>query len=318
MELRLQSRTDLFDGTHPEVRDPGQLSGLMRALDLLSRYYFRTEVTGLDNIPERSSLLVGQHIGGMYAPDMFMFFHAWYRRFGDDIPLYGLAHDVHFLNPLTREFLSRGGALRAKRQTALNVLARPKNCVIVYPAGVRELLRPVHKRGKVDFCGHKGFIRLALEAQVPIIPTCSVGADTFLCLNEGEWLAKMLRVDRLLRMPIWPFMLSIPWGITPGPVPHFPLPMQIRLSVGQPISLPYGPEAASDPRVVDTLYQEVQDTLQSQRSRLTRVQALRDPWLPALPTLRALRDQIGDLMHDLRSNPDTLPDQVQRRVDHAV
>ena len=50
----------------------------------------------------------------------------------------------------------------------------------------------------MDFGGRKGFIRLALEKDVPIVPVVSVGGqETALFLSRGEGLAKLLRLDKM-------------------------------------------------------------------------------------------------------------------------
>ena len=46
----------------------------------------------------------------------------------------------------------------------------PARRVLVYPGGDYEVHRPSWERHKVDFDGRKGFIRLALEEDVPIVP----------------------------------------------------------------------------------------------------------------------------------------------------
>lgn len=286
MMQMLKTQNTLFDGNHPEARDMNALDGLMRALDGLSRHYFRTEVMGLDHVPDESCLVVGTHNGGLCATDMFLFFHAWHRRFGEDKPLFGLGHDMHFVNPLTRELFARGGAVRANREMAKKVLAMENAFLAVYPAGARELFRPYQQRHLVDFNGHKGFVKLAIESQRAILPVVTLGADTFICLNEGVRTARVLGLDKLLRMPVWPFMLSVPFGITFGPAPHLPLPGQVRISVGQPIPIPFGPEAAKDPAKVDEIYFKVQNTMQSMRDRLVKLKSVEARHIPSLSDLK--------------------------------
>ena len=52
---------------------------------------------------------------------------------------------------------------RARRSTSGAAL-------LVYPGGDYEVHRPIWERNRVDFGGRKGFIRLALEQDVPIVP----------------------------------------------------------------------------------------------------------------------------------------------------
>ncbi len=85
--------------------------------------------------------------------------------------------------------------------------------LLVYPGGDYEVHRPSWERAKVDFGGRKGFIRLALEKDVPIVPVVSIGGqETALFLSRGEWLAKLLRLDRMFRLKVLPISLAHPVG----------------------------------------------------------------------------------------------------------
>ena len=65
---------------------------------------------------------------------------------------------------------------------------------------------------RVDFDGRKGFLRLALKHDVPIVPVVSVGGqETALFLTRGEGLARLLRLDRMFRLKVLPISLALPW-----------------------------------------------------------------------------------------------------------
>ena len=49
--------------------------------------------------------------------------------------------------------------------------------MLVYPGGDYEVHRPTWDGHRVDFDGRKGFIRLALEHDVPIVPVVSIGGQ---------------------------------------------------------------------------------------------------------------------------------------------
>ena len=48
--------------------------------------------------------------------------------------------------------------------------------LLAYPGGEKESFRPYKDRKKIDFYQRKGFIRLALRSDVPMVPIVSVGA----------------------------------------------------------------------------------------------------------------------------------------------
>ena len=125
----------------------------------------------------------------------------------------------------------------------------------------RALARP---RGRPISCsGRKGFLRLALEQNVPIVPVVSIGGqETALFLTRGERLARLLALDRLLRLKVLPVSISLPWIVNIGDLGHIPLPAKITIETLPPIYLRerFGPEPELD-AVYDHLMEVMQDTL---------------------------------------------------------
>ena len=67
----------------------------------LIKRYFRAEVHGLDAVPSAGgALLVSNHSGGMFTPDVMVFVPAFYHKFGFDRPVYTLAHNALFAGPI--------------------------------------------------------------------------------------------------------------------------------------------------------------------------------------------------------------------------
>src|SRR5581483_8058468 len=133
--------------------------------------------------------------------------------------------------------------------------------LLVYPGGDYEVHRPSWKRHVVDFDGRKGFIRLALEQDVPIVPVVSIGGqETALFLSRGEGLARLLRLDKLFRLKVLPISIAPPWGLNVGDMlGHFPLPSKISIQVLPPIDL--RKEFGRNPDV-DEVYDEVTRRMQ--------------------------------------------------------
>ena len=105
--------------------------------------------------------------------------------------------------------------------------------------GDYEVFRPSWKRHEVDFGGRKGYVKLAREAGVPIVPIASVGGqEAALFLDRGQWLARLLRVDKVARLKSVPILLAPPWGLAISDmVPRLPLPTKISIEVQEPISV---------------------------------------------------------------------------------
>jgi 1-acyl-sn-glycerol-3-phosphate acyltransferase len=123
----------------------------------------------------------------------------------------------------------------------------------------------------VDFGGRKGYVRLALDEDVAIVPVVAIGGqETALFLSQGEWLSRFLRLDRLFRLKVLPISLAPPWGLNIGDFAgHLPLPAKITVEVLPPIDLrqEFGPDPDVDEvhAHVMALMQETLDALAAER-----------------------------------------------------
>lgn len=237
--------------------------------DAFCRAYFRQEVEGIEGVPAGPALLVGNHNAGSSFLELFGMGARWYLERGTGEPLYGLAHDVIVRLPWLRRLLVRVGALRASHANAQRVLAEGAK-VVVFPGGNAEAFRPFSRRHQIDFAGHQGFVRLALRAQVPIVPVVFIGGhETFYVLRDGRRLVRWLGLKRLVRMDTFPLILSVPWGLTLGPMFHLPLPAKCTVRFLPAISVAsHPPEAADDPSVVGALYDQVVGDMQAAMDEL--------------------------------------------------
>jgi 1-acyl-sn-glycerol-3-phosphate acyltransferase len=136
--------------------------------------------------------------------------------------------------------------------------------LLVYPGGDYEVHRPSWLRNRVDFAGRNGFIRLALEQNVPIVPVVSIGGqETAMFLSRGEGLARLLRLDRMFRLKVLPLSLALPWGLNVGDMlGHIPLPAKITIETLPPIDLraEFGENPDVD-EIYNHLVRLMQDTL---------------------------------------------------------
>ena len=151
---------------------------------LLASIWFRGEVRGLVNIPDSGPvLLVGNHSGGNMTPDTILFTLAFSTFFGVERRFYQLAHNLVLAMPWLAA-LRKFGTVATSPSNASEALDSGA-ALLVYPGGDYEVHRPSWLSGKVDFGGRKGFIRLALEKDVPIVPVVSIGGqETAVFLNS--------------------------------------------------------------------------------------------------------------------------------------
>jgi len=245
-----------------DERDPDYIREKLPLMWLAASIYFRGEVRGLGNIPDSGPvLLVGNHSGGNLTPDTTIFTLAFSTFFGVERRFYQLAHNLVLAMP-TLGALRKFGTVAASPENAREALESGA-ALLVYPGGDYEVHRPSWERNRVDFGGRKGFIRLALEQDVPIVPVVSVGGqETALFLTRGEQLAQFLRVDRLFRLKVLPISLALPWGLNVGDMlGHIPLPAKITIETLPAINLreEFGPDPEIQ-EVYDHVIRLMQDT----------------------------------------------------------
>jgi 1-acyl-sn-glycerol-3-phosphate acyltransferase len=177
--------------------------------------------------------------------------------------VYQLAHNLVVSAP-PLGWLRKFGTVAANPENARLALESGA-ALLVYPGGDYEVFRPSWERNVVDFGGRKGYVRLARDAGVPIVPVASVGGqETALFLDRGQWLAKLLMVDKLLRLKSVPISLALPWGLNISDLAgHIPLPAKITIEVQEPIDVE-DIEAADD----DVIHDKVEASLQAGVDRL--------------------------------------------------
>jgi 1-acyl-sn-glycerol-3-phosphate acyltransferase len=246
-----------------DERDPDYIRESLPRLWLLSSLWFRGEVRGLGNVPEDGPvLLVGNHSGGNVSPDTAVLTLAFSTYFGVERRFYQLAHNLVLSMP-GLGFLRRYGTVAASPENAERAL-RSGAAVLVYPGGDREAHRPSWERNTVDFGGRKGFVRLALERDVPIVPVVAIGGqETALFLSRGETLSRLLGLDRRLRLKVLPVSIAAPWGLNVGDMlGHIPLPAKITIEVLPAIHLRERFGVGGAEIDVDEVYDHVTTTMQ--------------------------------------------------------
>jgi 1-acyl-sn-glycerol-3-phosphate acyltransferase len=195
-------------------------------------------------------------------PDTMVFTLAFSTFFGVERHFYQLAHNLVLSMPGLGS-LRKFGTVAASPTNARKALESDA-ALLVYPGGDYEVHRPSWERNRVDFGGRKGFIRLALEQDVPIVPVVAIGGqETALFLTRGEGLAHLLFLDRLLRLKVLPISIAVPWGLNIGDMfGHIPLPAKITIETLPAIDLraEFGPEPDLD-EIYDHVIRLMQDTL---------------------------------------------------------
>jgi 1-acyl-sn-glycerol-3-phosphate acyltransferase len=251
-----------LDGNDLDAWDPDYIRRLLPAWRAVMGTYFRGEVRGLDNIPEEGpALLVGNHSGGTLIADTFVFAGEFYEHFGPDRRFHQLAHDIAARMPGTG--ISRWGTVAASHDNARAAFEKGAP-VLVYPGGDHETFRPTWHSDRIEFGGRKGFIKLALQEGVPIIPVVAIGGqETALFVTRGERAARATRWADLTRIKVLPVAFAPPFGVTLMDLPtRLPLPAKITIEVLPPIDLTerFGADPDHE-EVYDEVTSEMQEAL---------------------------------------------------------
>lgn len=259
-----------YDIDRLDQRDPELIDWTYRMFHGLVERYFRAEVTGVDRIPQGGALVVGNHNALIMTPESFLFFFAVYRERGLDCLPFGLGHEVAISLPVVNQLVVPLGAVRASHRLAVDLFALGRK-VLVFPGSDFDAFRSWRDRDRICFGGRKGYVRLALTAGVPIVPMVAAGAqETLVVLTDGQWIARALRLDRLLRVKAWPISLGMPWGLMLAPLPFLPWPSRILIEVLEPIRFDRsGPEAAADESYVAQCAATVEAAMQDALTRLS-------------------------------------------------
>ncbi len=219
------------------------------------RRYFRFETEGFEVLRDtETSLIVGYH-GGPWTFDLWMLGDRMHDQLGYfpravwhwlwwAVP--GLSHVVGDL----------GGLRGAPSPDEIDDLRARGEHLILAPGGMREAMRPFWDEGRVDLGDRRGYLRLALRHDLPIIPVVATGLDaTFVGLNDGYRTSRCVfgRGD----LPAWlAFGMGGVWPLA------LPFPAKIRQRIGEPLRLG-APPASDEEERLELAHERVATTLQA-------------------------------------------------------
>lgn len=202
-----------------------------------------------ERIPDGGCLLVGNH--GPLGIDTPVLVHALHARHG------------RLVRPLADRLLFRNAVGRLLAGVTQSVEGTPDNArallragqwVVVYPGGARETQRTTESRYTLSWEGRTGFIKVAMEAAVPVVPVACIGNDdVFRQLRSQQEVARTLpgrAITRWLGDSYVPPLLM--------PIPRKGL---FHYYFGEPIHL--GDGDVDDEAVVADLQRRVQHALVS-------------------------------------------------------
>ncbi len=229
-------------------------SVILPALRPLSDFWFRVQVSGMENIPEVGGALIVSNHAGTVPLDGLMLQLAIHDHHPKQRALRLLAADLVFETPVLGVLARKAGHTLACRPDAERLL-RTGELTGVFPEGFKGVGKNYADRYKLQRFGRGGFVAAAVRTGVPIIPCSIVGSEEIY-----PKLADIKPLARLLGLPYFPVTPLFPHL---GLLGAMPLPSKWYIEFGKPIATTeYEPEAADDPMTMFEVTDQVRETIQ--------------------------------------------------------
>jgi 1-acyl-sn-glycerol-3-phosphate acyltransferase len=173
-----------------------------------TRVWHRFALRGAERIPRGPCLFVGNH-SGIGVSDVLCLLGASVARFGVSRRIVGMMHKTFIEAPIVGWFTRSFGAVYASRESAREAIARGED-VACFPGGDIDSSRPFYEHRDVDFGERRGYVRLALETGVPIVPVATIGSHySYLLLPGGFTVSRLFGLKRRLRVERVPIPLFV-------------------------------------------------------------------------------------------------------------
>jgi 1-acyl-sn-glycerol-3-phosphate acyltransferase len=235
-----QKAPELPDGGY----DPVFQERTAPLLEFLWSRYFRVRLLGIENVPATgAAMLVGNHSGGI-PYDGALLLHGIHRDHPAHRRVRPLVANFAFRAGWMANVVARVGGVRASRETALPLLAAGE-LVAVFPEGLKGVGKLYRERYRMARFGRGGFVRLAAEAQVPLIPVAIVGAEEI-----HPIIGKVTALAEPLGLPYIPITPTFPWL---GPLGLLPVPTKWTIQIGPAVPPPAMGDHAGTARVAEAV-----------------------------------------------------------------
>jgi 1-acyl-sn-glycerol-3-phosphate acyltransferase len=239
-------------------------------LDFYYRYWFRVEVEGIENVPSEGGALIVSNHSGALPPDAPMIMQAIHHEHPSPRPLYMLGENWFKGYPGIGMLANKIGLVGAHPANAQRLLGDEGRLVLVFPEGQKGSRKLFWQRYRLRRFGRGGFVRTAMRAGAPIVPTAVIGAEEAMPI-----FAHVLLLQRLTGLIYFPINHAFPqFGVAAG---LMYLPAKFRIRFLEPVDLSaYGPEDADDIALVGRLSERIRLRIQEELDDL--VLARRSVW----------------------------------------
>ncbi len=203
--------------------------------------YFRLSVEGIENIPKKGPVIIAPNHSGFAGLDAMILNHEIFNQ-TSRIPRV-MTHSFWFLSPTTAIPAQKLGFTEATFENGVQLLKK-NSAIILFPEGEYGNFKPSLKKYQLQEF-KRGFIRMALTAQAPIVPTLVIGAE------ETHFNMARFKIPALIKNLILPLPLNL-----------IPLPAKWKIIFLSPIHLPYLPDAANDSELVHEISTDIKEKMQ--------------------------------------------------------
>lgn len=234
-------------GFDPFGLSRAHLAPALELASILYRAYFRAEAFGVEHIPASGRVMfVANHAGQLPFDAVVLGAAAFLEPAQPRLVRSMVEHFVPTL-PFVSYLMARLGQITGTPENCRRLLLQDE-AILVFPEGARGISKPFTKRYQLAPFG-KGFLRLALETQAPIVPVAVIGAEEQAPAVNLAGLARVLGLPSLPLVPYPPFL------------PVVPLPVKYRLYFGEPMRFAGDPD--DDDEALDERVRTVRNRIQS-------------------------------------------------------
>ena len=212
--------------------------------------YFRPEIHGIENVPGGRVLIVPNHSGQVPFDGLVVavacLLHAMPPRL-----VRAMADRWVPTLPFVNEAYSRSGVTVGDPINCKNLL-EDDQAILVFPEGTRGSGKVWKDRYKLAEFG-RGFMRLALQTNTPVVPVAVIGGEeSIVSVYDWKGMARILKI---------PYIPVSPWLPILGPFAYLPMPVKFHVYFGEPMHFegPFDDEDA----IIDQKVAQVKDRVQS-------------------------------------------------------
>lgn len=238
------AKIDMVGG--PAVTDDGldsfgfsreYLKGVAPAGLFFYRKWFRTEVYGIENVPDHGpAIIVPNHSGQIPLDGMLIMLANIYER--ENPRLCRAMVEKWFATlPYAAVLFPRIGQLTGLTENA-EKLMESGELMIIFPEGIKGSGKTWDKRYQLQRFT-MGFMELSIKYKAPIIPCAVIGGE-----EQAPAFMDIKAISKPLGMPYFPITPTFPWL---GLLGFVPLPSKYRIYFDKPLDFSDRQDDLNDP-----------------------------------------------------------------------